>query len=169
MAGETSLGCHVDTLSASASGECAIGKCTTGESGTDECALGVCVTGVCVTGVCITGGCVTGERVPRECATGECAFSVMCLLFATRHQHKQLQMHSTQCAVLRQAPCMATSCFASRSICAHLNEEMDEPSGDTCSDHIHEEVADGKQPGEGVLQALVLQRVHDAGLVLCAR
>lgn len=43
---------------------------------------------------------------------------------------------------------------------------MDEPGCDAGPDHIHKEVADGKEPGEGVLQALILQGLHDAGLVL---
>ena len=56
-----------------------------------------------------------------------------------------------------------------RRAVAHLDEIVDEPGSDTCPDHIHKEVTDGKEPGEGVLQALVLQRVHDAGLVLGPR
>lgn len=48
----------------------------------------------------------------------------------------------------------------------HLDEEMDEPGSDTCPDNVDKEVANGKEPGEGVLEALLCQRLHDAGLVL---
>lgn len=43
---------------------------------------------------------------------------------------------------------------------------MDEPGSDPSPDDVDEEVADGKEPGVGVLQALLGQRLHDAGLGL---
>ncbi len=48
----------------------------------------------------------------------------------------------------------------------HLDKEMDEPGSDTCPHNVDEEVADGEEPGEGVLEALLCQRLHDAWLVL---
>ena len=43
---------------------------------------------------------------------------------------------------------------------------MDEPGSDTCPHNVDKEVANGKEPGEGVLEALLCQGFHDAGLVL---
>ena len=48
----------------------------------------------------------------------------------------------------------------------YLDEEVDEPSSDASPHNVHEEVANGKQPGVWVLQALLSQRLHDAGLGL---
>ena len=48
----------------------------------------------------------------------------------------------------------------------YLDEEMDEPGSDTCPHNVDEEVANGEEPGEGVLEALLCQGLHDAGLVL---
>lgn len=48
----------------------------------------------------------------------------------------------------------------------YLYEEVNEPGSDPCPDDIHKEVADGKKPREGVLQALIFQRIHDARLIL---
>ena len=44
--------------------------------------------------------------------------------------------------------------------------EVHKPGSDACSDNVDEEVADGKQPAVRVLQALVSQRIQNAGLVL---
>ena len=48
----------------------------------------------------------------------------------------------------------------------YLDEEVDEPGSDASPDNVHKEVADGKQPGIWILQALLSQRFHDAGLGL---
>lgn len=48
----------------------------------------------------------------------------------------------------------------------YLDEEVDEPGSDACPHNVDEEVADGEEPGEGILQALLGQGLHDAWLVL---
>jgi len=48
----------------------------------------------------------------------------------------------------------------------NLDEEMDEPGSDTCPHNVDEEVANGEEPCEGVLQALLCQGLHDAWRVL---
>ncbi len=40
---------------------------------------------------------------------------------------------------------------------AYPDEEMDEPGGDARPDDVDKEVADGKEPDKGVLQALLCQ------------
>ena len=39
----------------------------------------------------------------------------------------------------------------------YLDEEVDEPGSDASPDNVHEEIADGKQPGIWILQALLSQ------------
>ena len=39
----------------------------------------------------------------------------------------------------------------------YLDEEVDKPGSDASPDNVHEEVADGKQPGIWILQTLPTQ------------
>lgn len=59
-------------------------------------------------------------------------------------------------SVSRKACFSCVHCEMQGSL-VYLDEEVDEPGSDASPDNVHEEIADGKQPGIWILQALLSQ------------